>query len=159
MKRNWKLIYYSILSSTTLIPKKITNKPFQKGSHINNTFLKGGFYFFQMPRKRKSQLPNISHCLSLKWYQIEFPIIFNIICIFLSTLWFLDCKRNFSYRTQYTLTFTMSGTNLSRHFTNVSKILSAINANIFNINTFLIEKGYTSRWGPLTVLILLKTTV
>ena len=32
---------------------------------------------------------------------------------------------------EYTLTFTVSGTNLSRTFTNVSKILSAINANIF----------------------------
>ena len=66
--------------------------------------------------------------------------------MFLSTLWFLDCKRNFSitfwfdYRTQYTLTFTVSGTNLSRTFTNVSKVLSAINANILNINTYLIEK-------------------
>ena len=112
-----------------------------------------------MPRKRKSQLPNLSYRLSLKWYQIEFPIIFNIICIFLSTLWFLDCKRNFSitfwlgYRTQYTLTFTVNGTNISRTFTNVSKTLSAINANIVNINTYFIEKGYTSTWWPLTVLI------
>ena len=47
---------------------------------------------------------------------------------------------------EYTLTFTVSGTNLSRTFTNVSKILSAINANILNINTYLIEKGYTSTW-------------
>ena len=44
MKRNWKLIYYSILSSGPIISKTFTNKPFQKGSHINNTFLKGGFY-------------------------------------------------------------------------------------------------------------------
>ena len=44
MKRTWKLIYYSILSSGPMISKKITNKLFQKGSHINNTFLKGGFY-------------------------------------------------------------------------------------------------------------------
>ena len=54
---------------------------------------------------------------------------------------------------EYTLTFTVSGTNLSRTFTNVSKILSAkilsaikLNANILNINTYLIEKGYTSTW-------------
>ena len=36
----------------------------------------------------------------------------------------------------------MSGTNLSITFTNVSKILSDINANILNINTYFIEKGY-----------------
>ena len=44
MKHNWKFIYYSILSSGPIISKIFTNKPFQKGSHINNTFLKGGFY-------------------------------------------------------------------------------------------------------------------
>ena len=116
MKRNWKLIDYSILSSRPIISNKFTNKPFQKGNHINNTFLKGGFKC----QGKKSQLQNLSYHLWLKWYQIQykFPIIFHIICIFLSTLWFLDCKRNFSitfwfdYRIQYTLTFTVSGTNL-----------------------------------------------
>ena len=51
MKRNWKLIYYSILSSGPIISEKFTNKPFQKGSHINNTFLKGGFYIFKCQGK------------------------------------------------------------------------------------------------------------
>ena len=51
MKRNCKLIYYSILSSRPIISKTFTNKPFQKGSHINNTFLKGGFYFFKCQGK------------------------------------------------------------------------------------------------------------
>ena len=52
--------------------------------------------------------------------------------IFFITYWFY-------YRTQYTLKFIVSGTNLSRTLTNVSKILSAINANILNINTYLID--------------------
>ena len=63
MKRNWKLIYYSILSSWPIISKKITNKPFQKGSHINNTFLKGGYYCFKCQGK-ESLSHRIYHTVS-----------------------------------------------------------------------------------------------
>ena len=59
MKCNWKLIYYSILSSRPIISKKFTNKPFQKGSHINNTFLKGGFYFSNAKEKKLSVTESI----------------------------------------------------------------------------------------------------
>ena len=57
--------YYSILSGRPIISQQFTNKPFQKGSHINNTFLKGGFYFFKVRLKRKPFTTLLAEMISL----------------------------------------------------------------------------------------------
>ena len=161
MKRNWKLIYYSILSSRPIISQKILISHFRRVAILIIHSWRVASIFSEAKEKKVSIIPTIR--LSLKLYQIEFPIMY--LFIYFVVPW-LHCKRNFSIRFDSIIEHNTHlhsqcppGTNLSRTFTNVSKILSSITANILNINTYLIERGYTSTCWPLTVLILLKITV